>query len=571
MPRHTTYQLRLAALLPASLLLALAATASADDMRIAKKLIATGWDHPDSQRFRQHLAEIEKRPFDGVVLELIGRNDEGKPVSLRAGFSSTPWKAEWFQPCIDDLKAARPKRLTDNFVSFGANPGNVDWFDDSGWNQIVEHWRIAARVARQSGLRGILFDPEPYSDPYAQFRYAAQPEKDRHAFDDYYAQARRRGREVMSAVVAEYPDLTLFCYFMNSINAAAAGRANPRPALAALGYGLYPAFIDGWLDVLPPEVTLVDGCESAYRYNSAQEFLEAAVRIRGAGQELVSPENRAKYRAQVQVSFGIYLDAYWNPPDSPWYIDGLGAPRVDRLRANTATALRVADEYVWVYGEKFRWWPTPNGRVKPETWPEALTGSEDALRFARDPLDYARVAIARGQTAGTLKNLARNGDFAAEKTAEADGREQSYRGGGPPAGWSVWQEEASHGAFTWNRQEGATTAGSAQAAGVTGGCFIQSYPAEPGQRFAVRAIRKITGRGDASLRIRWQSPEGKWTHEGRDVLIFTDEPRDQWGELFGVAEVPDGVGRIVLLLGVAGQSSDQDTIWYDDIAVYRLE
>ncbi|MCL4190266.1 MAG: hypothetical protein KJZ87_00870 [Thermoguttaceae bacterium] len=71
--RHTTCRLRLAALLPACFLLAFAA-ASADEMRIAKKLIAAGWDHPDSQRFRQHLTAIEKRPFDGVVVEAPGRN-----------------------------------------------------------------------------------------------------------------------------------------------------------------------------------------------------------------------------------------------------------------------------------------------------------------------------------------------------------------------------------------------------------------------------------------------------------------------------------------------------------------
>ena len=146
----------------------------------------------------------------------------------------------------------------------------------------------------------------------------------------------------------------------------------------------------------------MDGCESAYRYNSVNQYLEAALAIKGACQELVSPENRAKYRARVQVSFGIYLDAYWNPKTSPWYIDGLGGPRVARLRENLRTALRVADEYVWVYGEKFRWWPTPNRRVKEQTWPEALPGCERALALARDPVDYARGRIAATSSAAVM-------------------------------------------------------------------------------------------------------------------------------------------------------------------------
>ncbi len=357
--------------------------AEAQDARRRKKLIATGWDKADTRRLLENLAEMEQRPFDGVVLEATGRREDGKPCRLRWAFLNEQWKPAWFQPCIDDLRACKFKRFTDNFIQLNANPGNVDWFDDAGWESIVAHWRIAAWVAKESGCRGILFDPEPYTRPHAQFSYAAQPQRDRHTFEEYYAKARRRGRQVMQAVGEEYGEITVFCYFINSICAAATGQADPRRVLARSGYGLYPAFIDGWLDAVPPTVTLVDGCESAYLYNSQQQYLEAAVLIKGACQELVSPENRAKYRAQVQVSFGLYLDAYWNPKDSEWgrwYVDGRGARRVDRLRANVQTALRVADEYVWVYGEKFRWWPTPNQRVRPQTWPGALPGCDQALR-----------------------------------------------------------------------------------------------------------------------------------------------------------------------------------------------
>ncbi len=383
-----------------------AALGEVQDRRVRKKLIATGWDHADSRRLLENLDQMEKRPFDGVVIEITGRTEEDKPCDLRRGFSNQRWRREWFQPCIEHLRACRFRRFTDNFVLLGANPGNVDWFDDDGWQQIAEHWRIAAWVMKQSGFKGILFDPEPYTEPYAPFRYTAQPDRDKHTFDDYYSQARRRGRQVMKVVSEEYPEITILCYFMNSVTAAATGNADPHRALATSGYGLYPAFIDGWLEVASPTLIFVDGCESAYRYNSEREYLEAAVRIKGACQELVSPENRARYRAQVQVGFGIYLDAYWNPK-GPWYINGLGGPRVERLRANVRTALRVADEYVWVYGEKFRWWPTPNRGVREQTWSEALPGCEQALGYVRDPDEYARDQIAALKQTGELVNLVR--------------------------------------------------------------------------------------------------------------------------------------------------------------------
>lgn len=552
----------------------LCAASDAQDARRHKKLIATGWDHPNSDRLLANLREMEKRPFDGVVVHLEGRVGAKKRLPLHWMFLADKWQREWFEPCVKNLQACRFTRFSDNFILVGANPGSVDWFDDAGWREIVDHWRIAAWVAKQAGFKGMTFDAEPYAPPHAQFKYAAQPQRDRHTFEEYCAQARRRGREVMQAVAAEYADVTLLGYFMDIAGAHATGRKDPGRILKSQVYGLYPAFIDGWLDAAPPSVTFVDGCEWAYRYNSVPEYLEAALLIKGACQELVSPANRAKYRAQVQVGFGIYLDAYWNPKDSQWgawYVDGLGRPRVERLRINTQTALRVADEYVWVYGEKFRWWPTPNRGVREQGWPEALPGCEQALAYARDPVAYARAHVAEGVQAGKLANLARNGDFGSEKVTLSDGRVDAWRQARPPAGWGSWQEEKSKGSFTWDRQAGAAAKGAARAAKVANGCFIQRIPAKPGERYAVRAVRRQQGQGEAWVRIRWQTAEGRWTAEQQDRLFHADGPRDAWREAFGVVEVPDSAGQLVVLLGVGDQLAEADVAWFDDVAVYRIE
>ncbi len=537
-------------------LIAAAAACPAGDGPRTKKLIATGWDHPDSARLREHRAAMEKRPFDGVVIQLTGDAGDGKRCRLRAAFADRRWEQEWFRPCVENLRKCRFEQFTDNFVTVGANPGNVDWFDEDGWANIVEHWRIAAWIASAAGCRGILFDPEPYTPPHAQFRYGAQPGRATRDFAAYRRQARRRGRAVMRAVAGEYPGMTLFCYFMNSVNARAAGRDDPVPVLRAAGYGLLPAFIDGWLDELPAKMTLVDGCESAYRYNSATEYLEAFALIKGACRRLVSPENRSKYGAQVQAAYGIYLDAYWNPKDSEWgtwYIDGKGESRVTRLRKNLATALRLADEYVWVYGEKYRWWPTPNGRVRKETWPEALPGCEKVLRFCVDPDGSARAAVAAG-----AENLARNGSF----DDAADGK--------APAAWSTWQDRSSKGTLRHDPDVGRTNSGAARAAGVSRGCFLQACEAAPGELYAVRAWLRSAGRGDPHVRVRWQTVDGAWTASPRDRLFFPAETDGAWREIFGTAAVPAGAGKIVILLNGDGQETAKDAAWYDDVGLYRI-
>ncbi len=557
-------------------MIAFLASADAQDARRRKKLIEVGWDIPNSRQLPGILEQAEKQPFDGIVVHALGRKDDGKDIELGFGFLNEKWKREWFQSSVDELKSCKFKRFTDNFVRFYANPGNVDWFDDAGWKNIVEHWRIAAWVAKQSGLKGICFDPEPYAQPHSQFLYSAQPERDKHTFAEYCEKARQRGREVMQAVAEEYPDITILSFFLDSVTGYAANQADPRRALPSSGYGLLPAMLDGWLDVAPPTVTVVDGHESSYTYNSRAAFLEAGNMIHNTCQNLVAPENRAKYRAQVQAGFGIYLDAYWNPKDSPWYIDGQGGPRVDRLRANVSDALSVADEYVWIYGEKFRWWPTTNGGVKPELWPEALPGCGYALGIARDPIDFARTEIAKQRASGQPANLARNGNLSADKAASFEGAEVAYHEGGNPAGWDSWQDEKSKGAFTWDRQ---TTApgnppGAARLAGVANGCFIQSFRVQPGERYAVSALQRIQGKGQGAINVRWQTAEGKWTCEVQDVFVYTQAvtapASSAWAEMFGAVQVPAGAGRMVILLGAAEQPTASDVIWYDNVEVYKL-
>jgi hypothetical protein len=557
---------RCAVLLVISFLATAAVAQPGADNWPRKKLIATGWDVADTARLRQNLTAMEKTPFDGVVLIASGQMPDGKAVSMRATFSALPWQQEWFRSCLEDLQACRFTRFTDNFLTVGANPGNVDWFDDEGWRQVVEHWRIAAWLAKQGGLKGLLFDPEPYTQGFAQFKYTLQPQHDKHSFAEYHAKARERGRQVMAAITSEYPDLTLYCYFMNIVNYPAAGQAQSLQALQAQAYGLYAPFIDGWLDVIPPTMKLIDGCESAYLFASRQQYLEAAVKIKGDCQSLISPENRAKYRAQTQVSFGIYLDAYVNPETSRYYLPGKNGSRLAQLQQNVCDALSVADEYVWVYGEKYRWWPTPVASVKAESWEDALPGINGVLSFAADPVGQARKLLAAGQ----LPNLARNPDFGADKALDHEGKEVTYQPGGLPAGWNFWQENNT-GRAGWDRETGRTAPGAGRAAQVTGGCFTHAIsPVQPGERYAVQAWAKVQGRGSAWIRLRWQTAGGQWIHEQQDRMAYCPSGTDQWQELLAVAEVPEGVGKLVILLGMGGQPTAEDVVWFDDVRCVKL-
>ena len=77
--------------------------------------------------------------------------------------------------------------------------------------------------------------------------------------------------------------------------------------------------------------------------------------------------------------------------------------------------------------------------------------------------------------------------------------------------------------------------------------------------------------GHASARMRWQTPEGKWHAQSLDHFPSTVKSGGEWELVAGASVVPDGAGKLVLLLSADGQQSDKDVIWWDDVTVFRVD
>lgn len=521
----------------------------------AKRLIATGWDSPTPAQFREHVAAFEQWPFDGTTIKPVRQLASGKDADALNAFSTQHWEAREFTNTVALLRAAHPRTATDNFLMLYANPGDVDWFDDSGWKEVLEHWRLLAWTAKQGGLKGILFDAEPYTPPHQQFNYSTQPGSDRHSFADTAAKARERGRDIMRSVVKEFPDIHIFSFrlFCDLLPATANG-GDVQGFLPFQTYGLIPAFLDGWFDVMPESVVITEGDENAYRYNSEAEFDRSFVDLRTRGLGLIAPEHSAKFRAQYRISHGIYLDAHANPPTSPWYIDPLGGTRAGRLQANVSAALRTADEYVWIYGETARWWPS--GNEKYPLWPGKLAGADRALFIAKDPVAAARQ---RSNASALSENLVRNAGF--DESAE-----------NRPKEWWFWQDQRSHGSPKHDPVTGASSKGAACISGAENGCFGQNLQVRPGEQYAVSVRTRQIGRGFVGATARWETAAGKWTAEARDVQLSVRMPdAEGWRECVGLVQVPPSAEQLVLLLVARGQVTDQDSAWFDDIRVVPMK
>src|SRR4051812_43770006 len=88
-----------------------------------KKLIEFGWDEPDTAFMRQHIAEMEKTPFDGTVFHVPGD-------FLWQCWGKRTFTEKELAPAIDDLKHTPIARFKHNLLRFNVTPGDVDWFDD---------------------------------------------------------------------------------------------------------------------------------------------------------------------------------------------------------------------------------------------------------------------------------------------------------------------------------------------------------------------------------------------------------------------------------------------------------
>ncbi len=336
------------------LTLVLTVTLSGAERASTKKLIEFGWDEPDTVFLREHIAGMQRTPFDGCVFHVLATRPDGK----KEGFMWDCWGKRTFtlaelQPALADLKATKFGRFKHNFLRFNSSPGNVDWFDD--FTPVLKNAALAAHVAKEGGCPGLLFDDEAYT--VQLFNYRKQRDAATKDWKAYAAQARLRGREVMEAFQTGYPDLVVFLTFGHSLpwKQSQGGKV----ALADCEYGLLAPFLDGMVEAARGRTIIVDGYELSYGFKKAAEFETAYQTMKEGVIPIVA--DPAKYQKTTSFGFGIWLDFkyqghQWNDQD---VTKNYFSPA--ELEASVGKALAVADEYVWIYSETPRWW-SPEGR-----------------------------------------------------------------------------------------------------------------------------------------------------------------------------------------------------------------
>lgn len=341
---------------------------------VKKRLIELGWDSPTPAHIRANILAMEERVFSGTVARLTA----GTTL-----FNKTAYPDAKFTQDRADLAATTFTKLTDNFVSVqSASADGWGWFSDSDWAAAQANAVNFAKTAKAGRFKGLVFDPEPYGNnawQYSSARYPTQP------FASVQAKVRQRGAAFLSAVQAEMPNIKIMLLFGASIVKLQTEEYSGG-VLQNAEWALWPSFIDGMLDVIGPQVQLIDGDELSYYYTTALAFDNFRANKR-ASHAYVSPENRSKYDRHVRVAHAVFVDGTLNLWNSSRFIGHYFASDAERLQwieFTTFHGLRASDEYLWVYNENMDWWASRGSGVQLPAGLEAkLANAEQKINAAQ--------------------------------------------------------------------------------------------------------------------------------------------------------------------------------------------
>lgn len=326
-----------------------------------KKIIQFGWDYPTISFLKEHLQQMEKRPFDGVAFSF-----DFKIYDL---FDTTRYPINIFQ--LEELKSLSWHKFTHNFIrTRGQSLNGPQWLHDESWDNIVANLRNISKAVSVSGAKGILFDPEYYYETR---------EKNPWIWDiKYYpgrsyiqvgAVVKKRGAQFINALEYYSPEIEILSLWMLSLIHAQSTNLPDSQTLMAL----YPFFVEGMIEGKNPESTLIDGNEFGYGYRTANQFVKSGNLLRKWGKQFMPNELKKNY-AEIDVAQPIFYDQIYGT--FPQYKSKrTKAQKNEWLLRNLYNAFKTSDKYVWFYNSKMNWW---KGKIDMDI-PEIIKSVKNTL------------------------------------------------------------------------------------------------------------------------------------------------------------------------------------------------
>ncbi len=322
------------------------------------KLIHHGWGFPTATYVAQNIRSMEKMPVDGLAVRID--NDYSRYV-----MSDQPVSYETFKANLQPLIGLNSSTLKYNFVIVHSTPVG-DIYDDNKWNVTINNFANLAKAAKETGLQGIFFDNEEYFG--ATMMYPDNCAN--HTVKECQEQARVRGKQIMEAIINEWSNVELIAlhgpYLSENKTADYLDSVGIPYNNVAWANELKSSFVIGMVEaVVGTNALLIDGGE-IYQARTLKNFQDIKYwQKEGMAKEsdLIPTALKPYWSKNVSSSFGIY--------DQP--LPGLGIEmNVNDWESTITNAMQVADDYVWLYSEKYDWWNIGHPSTPiPQDWIDA--------------------------------------------------------------------------------------------------------------------------------------------------------------------------------------------------------
>ncbi|MEO5600568.1 MAG: hypothetical protein ABIR06_06555 [Cyclobacteriaceae bacterium] len=351
-----------------------------------KKLIFFGWSSPSTIAYRDSLKKYEDTAFDGLGINASKDVGAGNIFMVDVCKNISKEAREKEMQIVSGI--AQSSILTDNFlVIYGAS--QLNWFSDEDWAIVDINLRYFAKLAKAMKCKGVMWDPEPYKPGINPWEYIKQQGHEQYSFQQFYNQVRKRGAQFIAALQEEFPGLVIFSLReFSDFQKGSPFSAGILPVtdikkaeseLANAWWGLHVPFTIGILDNIAPNVRFIDTNEEAYYYTSALEFFQLRNIIEDDARAFVPKDLQPKFASNYEIGHAIapeFIAGNWAGilNGFPFRLSGQAKMLTPQEQAswfehNCYYALRTADEYAWVYGEKISWW---TGNNMPEGFAKAL-------------------------------------------------------------------------------------------------------------------------------------------------------------------------------------------------------
>lgn len=313
---------------------------------------------PTPTYVRDHLAEIEALPFDGIAIY-------GRSADLTTDISSSVMRAAPLDPAaVARVLAPVPEIVAGSLreslmLVLNQRPG--DLFDDAAWNVATSNFGVLATALRHVGARGIFFDNEEYGTRWGDYDVATAT----HTLPESIARARLRGHQAMQAMLDAYPDIVVLTLHGPYISEP----RTPIPPFEGpfwMSNELLGAFFAGFVEAGGALATVVDGGEIyslrvAVDFTATYEFRRRGIASDAIDSALVPPALRSLWPTRVSIAYGLYDRPFRGADMSPAI-----------LQATLVPALRTSDRYVWMYAEGITFLLAPGAGGADPAWLAAI-------------------------------------------------------------------------------------------------------------------------------------------------------------------------------------------------------